>query len=50
MTYANKNLRNKIIALPEVVGVYKMLDKEKNIIYIGKSLCLKKRVKSYWTN
>lgn len=48
MTYTNKNLINKIIALPEVVGVYKMLDKEKNIIYIGKSLCLKKRVKSYF--
>lgn len=34
--------------LPEAPGIYQMLDKNGNIIYIGKSKCLKKRVHSYF--
>lgn len=42
-------LRDKIKNIPELPGIYKMLDGRGNIIYIGKSKCLKKRVKSYFT-
>jgi len=34
--------------LPELPGVYIFKDKYKNIIYIGKSKCLKKRIKQYF--
>lgn len=43
------DLRDKIKTIPELPGIYKMLDGRGNIIYIGKSKCLKKRVKSYFT-
>jgi excinuclease ABC subunit C len=42
-------LNEKLNTLPELPGIYKMLDSRGNIIYIGKSKCLKKRVKSYFT-
>ena len=42
----NKKFLNN---LPTSSGVYKMLDKEKNIIYIGKANNLKK-VSSYFQN
>lgn len=42
-------LNEKLNTLPELPGIYKMLDTRGNIIYIGKSKCLKKRVKSYFT-
>lgn len=38
----------KLKELPELPGVYQMLDSSGNIIYIGKSKCLKKRVHSYF--
>lgn len=38
-----------LASLPDAPGVYKMLGKEGDIIYIGKSKCLKHRVKSYFT-
>ncbi|OLS02520.1 GIY-YIG nuclease family protein [Tissierella creatinophila] len=49
MIYINKSLKTKILSLPESPGIYKMLDKEKNIIYIGKSISLKKRVRTYFS-
>ena len=42
-------LKQKINRIPQLPGVYKMLDSQGNIIYIGKSKCLKKRVRSYFT-
>jgi excinuclease ABC subunit C len=42
-------IKNKIKQIPELPGIYKMLDSANNIIYIGKSKCLKKRVQSYFT-
>lgn len=44
----NKTLSETLNGLPESPGVYKMLDAGGNIIYIGKSKCLKKRVHSYF--
>ena len=41
-----KKILSQIPALP---GIYKMLDANGQIIYIGKSKCLKKRVGSYFT-
>lgn len=46
----NKELLKEMIkGIPELPGIYKMLDARGNIIYIGKSKCLKKRVQSYFT-
>lgn len=41
-------LRDKIQSIPEKPGIYKMKDSHGDIIYIGKSKCLNKRVKSYF--
>lgn len=43
-----KDLKEKINAFPTKPGIYKMLDSENRIIYIGKSISLKNRVKSYF--
>ena len=42
-------LKQKVSSIPELPGIYKMLDSRGNIIYIGKSKCLKKRVRTYFT-
>lgn len=44
----NDILKEKLKEVPESPGIYKMLDKNGSIIYIGKSKCLKKRVHSYF--
>lgn len=41
-------LRKKLKEIPELPGIYQMLDSKGRIIYIGKSKCLKKRVHSYF--
>ncbi|MBE6903466.1 MAG: excinuclease ABC subunit UvrC [Ruminococcaceae bacterium] len=43
-------LRQKALGLPMKAGVYKMLDKDSNIIYIGKAKFLKNRVYSYFNS
>ncbi len=43
-----KSLLEDFTRLPERPGVYLFLDKDKNVIYVGKSKSLKKRVGSYF--
>ena len=45
-----KRIKEKVHALPNNPGVYKMLDLYGNIIYIGKAKNLKNRVSSYFLN
>lgn len=49
MKNISTKLLNKLNQIPEFPGIYKMLDSKGNIIYIGKSKCLKKRVKTYFS-
>lgn len=42
-------LKDKLNSIPSLPGIYKMLDGNGNIIYIGKSICLRNRVRSYFT-
>ncbi|WP_370088886.1 excinuclease ABC subunit UvrC [Ekhidna sp.] len=41
--------REDYLRLPEKPGIYKFLDSEETIIYVGKAKILKKRVASYFT-
>jgi len=41
-------LKSKLKLLPEKIGVYFFLDKKKNILYVGKSKNIKKRVSYYF--
>ncbi len=43
-----KELAGKIKSIPERPGIYQMKDSQGNIIYIGKSKSLSKRVRSYF--
>lgn len=43
-------ISEKLNALPDKPGIYKFLDSNGRIIYIGKSICLSRRVKSYFVN
>ncbi len=42
--------KDKLKQIPKLPGIYKMLDSRGNIIYIGKSKCLQKRVQSYFVS
>ena len=44
----NEKVQNALSTLPDSPGVYLFKDEEATIIYIGKALNLKSRVKSYW--
>lgn len=48
MSKIPEHLIKKINEIPLLPGIYKMIDRERRIIYIGKSISLKKRVKSYF--
>ena len=45
-----ETLEQKLKLLPEKPGVYIMKDHGGNVIYVGKSKCLKNRVRQYFTN
>lgn len=45
----NEKIKQKLSLLPEMPGVYLMKDAEAKIIYVGKAVVLKNRVKSYFT-
>ncbi|EKD57397.1 MAG: hypothetical protein ACD_57C00319G0003 [uncultured bacterium] len=42
------NLKKKLTNLPDSPGVYRFYDEKKNIIYVGKSLSIRKRVSTYF--
>ena len=44
----NQVLEDKIALLPEKPGVYKMLDENGEVIYVGKAKILKNRVRQYF--
>ena len=50
MPTVNKYIKHILPTIPHQPGVYKMLDSDKNIIYVGKAKDLHKRVKSYFQN
>lgn len=46
----NNKIKEKLLTLPLVPGVYIMKDADENIIYVGKSKVLKNRVSQYFQN
>lgn len=46
----NDQIKEKLKELPNLPGVYIMRDSEDEIIYVGKAISLKKRVKQYFDN
>ena len=47
-TTMNALIEEKIKMLPDAPGVYKMLDRSGNVIYVGKAKSLKNRVRQYF--
>jgi len=41
-------LRQLVVGLPHLPGVYRMIGVEQQILYVGKAIDLRKRVASYW--
>ena len=44
----NDKLKSKIENLPKTSGIYKYKDKNAKVIYVGKAVNLKNRVRSYF--
>lgn len=50
MINISDNLKEKLKQMPMKPGIYKMIDSKGNIIYVGKSKCLNKRVRTYFAD
>ena len=50
MINISDKIKKKLDMLPMEPGIYKMIDAKGNVIYIGKSKMLNKRVKTYFAN
>lgn len=50
MIEVNENIRNTLATLPKKPGCYLMKDANDTIIYVGKAINLRNRVKSYFIN
>ncbi len=50
MIEVNENIRNTLATLPKKPGCYLMKDADDKIIYVGKAINLRNRVKSYFIN
>lgn len=48
MSVVTDHISEKLKSIPELPGIYKFYNADGIIIYIGKSKCLKKRVRSYF--
>ena len=46
----NKKIKEKLKELPDLPGVYIMRNEDDEIIYVGKAISLKKRVRQYFDN
>lgn len=46
----SENIREALAVLPDKPGVYLMHDKDDKVIYVGKAVVLKNRVRSYFRN
>lgn len=50
MINISDKIKNKLNTIPMKPGIYKMIDAKGNIIYVGKSKMLNKRVKTYFVS
>ena len=50
MSKIPEHLIEKINSIPTQSGIYKMLDSNGRIIYVGKSISLRNRVRSYFAD
>ncbi len=50
MINISNKLKEKIGQIPMKPGIYKKIDSKGNIVYVGKSKCLKKRVRTYFSD
>ncbi len=45
-----ESIKNQIAKLPPSPGIYKFFNSNENLLYVGKSVSIKKRVQSYFAN